>query len=72
MVLNFLSLKKPLKTRSKPILKNVAINWYGEITLKILKEKPMKSLRIKAHLDNSIMYPLDTQNLINEKKNSFQ
>jgi hypothetical protein len=32
----------------------------------------MKSLRIKTHLDNSIMYPLDTQNLINEKKNSFQ
>jgi hypothetical protein len=30
---------------SKPILKNVVISWYGEITLKILKEKPIKSIK---------------------------
>jgi hypothetical protein len=29
---------KPFKTKSKPILKNVAIKWYGEIILKILKK----------------------------------
>jgi hypothetical protein len=28
---------KTFKTRSKDILKNVAIRWYGEIILKILK-----------------------------------
>jgi hypothetical protein len=28
---------KPFKTRSKLILKNVVIKWYGESTLKILK-----------------------------------
>jgi hypothetical protein len=50
---------KPLKTRSKPILKNVVINCYGEINLKILKEKPiLNSIKIKAHLNNSIMYLL--------------
>jgi hypothetical protein len=32
---------KPFKTRSKPMLKNIAASWYGEIDLKILKEKPM-------------------------------
>jgi hypothetical protein len=30
---------------SKPILKNVVVNWYGEIMLKILKEKPIKSIK---------------------------
>jgi hypothetical protein len=52
---------KPLITRSKWILKNVAISWYGEITLKILKEKPIKSIRIKAYLDIPIMYPWGTK-----------
>jgi hypothetical protein len=33
---------KPLKTRSKPILKNVDVNWYGKIHLKILKKKTNK------------------------------
>jgi hypothetical protein len=37
---------KPLKTRSKLMLKNAVVSWYGEITLKILKEKPIKSIRI--------------------------
>jgi hypothetical protein len=62
---------KLLKTMSKLILKNVVVSWYGEITLKILKEKPIKSIKIKAHLDISIMCPLGTKNLKNEKK-SFQ
>jgi hypothetical protein len=33
---------KPLKTRSKPILKNVDVNWYGKIHLKILRKKTNK------------------------------
>jgi uncharacterized membrane protein YqhA len=53
----FESFIKPLKTKSKPILKNVSISWYGEIILKILKEKLIKSIRIKAHLEFLIMYP---------------
>jgi hypothetical protein len=58
---------KHLKTRSKPILKNaVVISWYGEIILIILKE--IKSIRIKAHLDITIMHPLGTKFLTNEKK----
>jgi hypothetical protein len=44
------------------ILKNVASNWCGEITLKILNEKPIKSMRIKAHLDIQIMHPFGTKN----------
>jgi hypothetical protein len=59
---------KPLKTRSKPILKNVIVSSNGEITLKILKTKPIKSIRIKTHLDISIMYPLGTKNLRNKNK----
>jgi hypothetical protein len=47
---------KPFKTRSKPMLKNIVANWYGEIGLKILKEKPIKSIRIKAHLSVPTMY----------------
>ncbi len=62
---------KPFKTMSKPILKNVVVSWYGEITLKILKEKPIKSIKIKAHLDISIMYSLGTKKFTNKKK-SFQ
>ncbi len=62
---------KPFKTRPKPILKNVVVNWYGEIILKILKEKLIKSIRIKAHLNFSIMYPHGIENLRNKKK-SFQ
>jgi hypothetical protein len=55
------------KINFKIILKNVVVNWYGEITLKILEEKPIKSIKIKAHLDISIMYPLDTKNLTQKK-----
>jgi hypothetical protein len=33
---------KPFKFKAKPILKNVIVKWYGEIYLKILKEKPIK------------------------------
>jgi hypothetical protein len=61
---------KPLKTRSKPILKNVA-SWYCKITLEILKEKPIKSLGIKAHSNISIMYPLGIE-IFKIKKKSFQ
>jgi hypothetical protein len=61
---------KPFKTNSKPILKNVVISWYiyVEITFKILKEKIIKSIRIKAHLDISIMYSLGIIFLTNENK----
>jgi hypothetical protein len=62
---------KPFKIRSKLILKNVVINWYGEITLKILNFF-IKSIRIKAHLDILIMYPLGTKKLTKKKKKSFQ
>jgi hypothetical protein len=58
---------KPLKTRSKALLKNVVVNWYGEIILKILKEKPIKSIRIKEHLSISIMYPLGIKFFTNKK-----
>jgi hypothetical protein len=60
---------KPFKTRSKPILKNVVISCCGEFNLKILKEKPiLKSIRIKAHLNISIMYSLGINVLTNKKK----
>jgi hypothetical protein len=36
--------------------------------LKILKEKPTKSIRVKAHLNTSNMFPLRTKHLTNEKK----
>ncbi len=54
---------KPLKTRSKFILKMLLL--VSEITLKILKEEPIKSIRIKAHLDISIMYPLGIKKFTN-------
>jgi hypothetical protein len=63
---------KPFEIRSKLILKNVVINWYGEITLKILKKNFIKSIRIKAHLNISITYPLGTKQLTKKKKKSFQ
>ncbi len=56
---------------SKPILNNVD-NWYGEIMLKILKEKLIKFIKIKSHSDISIMYPLGTKKLTNGKKKPFQ
>jgi hypothetical protein len=59
---------KPFKTTSKPMLKNIVISSYGEIDLKILKEKPIKSIRIKAHLSVSTMYPWGTNFLRNKKK----
>jgi hypothetical protein len=63
---------KPFKTRSKFILKNVVISWYGDIILKILKEKPIKSIRIKDHLNILIMHPLGIIFLTKAKKKSFQ
>jgi len=62
---------KPPKTRWKPILRNVVVNWYGEFTLQILKEKPIKSIRIEPHLDISIMYPLGIEILTNTKEIIF-
>jgi len=59
---------KPFKTRSKLILKNVVVCRYDEITLKILKEELIKSIRIKTHLDISITYPLGIKSLTNKKK----
>jgi hypothetical protein len=52
----------------KPHIKNVVVSWYGEITLDILKEKPIISIRIKAYLDISIIYPLGIEILTNTKK----
>jgi len=49
-------------------LKNVVVSWYCEITLEILKKKPIKSIRIKAHLNILIMYPLGIEILTNTKK----
>jgi hypothetical protein len=49
-------------------LKNVVVDWYDEFTLKIPKENPIKSIRIKTHLDISIMYPLGLEILINKNK----
>jgi hypothetical protein len=49
-------------------LKNVVVNWYGEITLEILKGKTIKSIRINPHLDILIMNPLDINFLTNTKK----
>jgi Holliday junction resolvase-like predicted endonuclease len=68
----FPSLLKSLKTRSKPILKNVVVRWYGEITLKILKEKPIKFIKVKAHSNLSIMYPLGIKSLTDEKNIHFK
>jgi hypothetical protein len=50
------------------MLKNIVVSWYGEINLKILKEKPIKSIRIKARLSVPIMYPWGTKILRNKKK----
>jgi hypothetical protein len=60
-----------LKLGQNPYWKILLFNWYGEITLKILKEKLIKSTRIKIHLDVSIMYPQGIKFLRNKKK-SFQ
>jgi hypothetical protein len=49
-------------------MKNVVISWYGELTLEIRKENPIKCIRIKTHLDISIMDPLGINFLINIKK----
>jgi hypothetical protein len=63
---------EPFQTRSKLMLKNIVVNWYGEITLKILKEKLIKSIRIKAHLGIPFMYPWDTKKLRNKNKIHFK
>ncbi len=54
------------------MLKNIVVNQYGEITLKILREKPIKFIRIKAHLSIPIMYPWGTNFLKNKKKIHFK
>jgi hypothetical protein len=64
---------KPFKSKSKPILKNiVVVSWYGEIILKILKEKLIKSIKIISHLDIQLcIHTLGIKILTNGKK-SFQ
>jgi hypothetical protein len=52
----------------KPHIKNVVVSWYGEIILEIMKEKPIKSIRIKSYLYISIIYPLGIEILTNKKK----
>jgi hypothetical protein len=49
-------------------LKNVVVSWYCEIALEILEKKPIKSMRIKGHLNILIMYPLGIIFLTNTKK----
>jgi hypothetical protein len=63
---------KPFKTRPKLMLKNIVTSRYGQIDLKILKEKPINSIRIKAHLSVPTMYPWGTKILRKKEKNSFQ
>jgi hypothetical protein len=55
----------------KTHIKNVVVVWYGDITLEIRKENPIKSIRIKAYLDISIIYPLGIEILTNTI-NSFE
>jgi hypothetical protein len=52
-------------------LKNVFVCWYGETTLEILKEKLIKSIKRRTHLNILIMHPLGIEILTNTK-NSFQ
>jgi hypothetical protein len=59
-----------IKNKSKTHIENV-VNQCDEIILKFVKGKPIKSIRLKDHLDISIMCPLGTKNLINKKK-SFE
>jgi hypothetical protein len=54
------------------MLKNIIISCYGKINLKILKEKLIKSIRIKAHLSVPTMYRWGTKFLRNEKINHFK
>jgi hypothetical protein len=54
------------------MLKNIVNGWYGEISLKILKEKPIKSIRIKAHLSVPTMYPWGTKFVKNKNKIHFK
>jgi hypothetical protein len=64
---------KPFKSKSKPILKNiVVVSWYGEITLKILKEKPIKSIKIIVHLNIQLCTHTLGINFFTNKKKSFQ
>jgi hypothetical protein len=42
--------------------------WYGEFTLEILKENPIKSIKIKTHIYISIMYQYFLIFLVNTKK----
>jgi len=48
-------------------LKNVVVGWYGEIFLKFLKEKFIKSTRIKAHLYFNFV-PIKHRNFDKHKK----
>jgi hypothetical protein len=54
------------------MLKNIVVDWYSGITLKILKENLIKSIRIKAHLGFPIMYPWGIKNLKNKNKIHFK
>ncbi len=63
---------KTLKTRSKPILENVVVSWYGEIILKILKEKPIKSIKNKNPFKYFNYVPIGHKCFDKQKENSFQ
>jgi len=54
------------------MLKSIVASWYGEIGLKNLKEKPIKSIRIKAPLSVPTMYPWSTIFFGNKKKIHFE
>jgi hypothetical protein len=49
-------------------LKNVVVRWCDEFILEILRKNPIKSIRIKTHLDISIIYPSGVIFLIDIKK----
>jgi hypothetical protein len=51
-------------------LKNVVVNWYGEITLEILNQKPIKSIRNKSPF-KYFDYALGIE-ILKTQKNSFQ
>jgi hypothetical protein len=51
-------------------LKNVVVNWYGEISLEILNKKPIKPIRNKSPF-KYFNYALGIE-ILKTQKNSFQ
>jgi hypothetical protein len=68
--LSFNHLWNLLKLCQNPYWKMLLLVCMVKSLWKSYKKNPIKSIRIKTHLDISIMYPLGTKNL--RKKKSFQ